>query len=501
MLNQRGNYMSDYTYQLLAIILYLIAMIAIGLYAYKRTTNLDDYMLGGRNLNATVSALSAGASDMSQWLLMGLPGAIYLSGLVEGWIAIGLLLGAWLNWIFVAPRLRVYTQVSNNSITIPSFFDNRLKDNSKVLRIVSGIIILVYFTFYVSSGMVAGGVFFESSFGYNYHTGLLVVAGVTIAYTFFGGFLAVSFTDVVQGTMMFLALVLVPIVGVFLTGGIGDTVSSIQEVDPTLLSFFATATATGVISSLAWGLGYFGQPHIIVRFMAIQSVKETKKARRIGIGWMFLSLVGAAATALVGVAYFQQNPDITLTNHEAVFIQLGQIIFHPFIAGIMLAAVLAAIMSTVSSQLIVTSSALVEDIYKAVFKSDASEKQLVNLGRLAVLFVSAIAMIFAWQQNDTILDLVSFAWAGFGASFGPIILLTLYWRKITGIGAMWGMIVGAVTVFVWGTSKLSKYLYEIVPGFLLCLLVAVVVSLLTYKRNEAVEHEFNETLEIIKREK
>ncbi|GAB3798299.1 sodium/proline symporter PutP [Virgibacillus kimchii] len=487
----------DSTFQLIAIIVYLLGMIGIGFYGYKRTSNLDDYMLGGRKLNSLTSALSAGASDMSQWLLMGLPGAIYVSGLVEAWIAIGLLIGAWLNWIFVAPRLRAYTEVSNNSITIPSFLDSRFKNNSKILRVVSGIIILVYFTFYVSSGMVAGGVFFQQSFDYSYHTGLIIVALVTITYTFIGGFLAVSFTDVVQGTMMFLALLLVPIIGVFATGGFGETTSSIQSVDPSLLSLFATATATGVISSLAWGLGYFGQPHIIIRFMAISSVRETKKARRIGIGWMLISLIGAAATALVGVAYFTQNPDVTLTDPEAVFIALGQIFFHPFIAGLMLAAVLAAIMSTVSSQLLVTSSALVEDIYKAVFRTDASQKQLVNLSRIAVLAVSLIAMIFAWQQNDTILGLVSFAWAGFGAAFGPVILLALYWKKFTGQGALWGMIVGAVTVFAWGTSDLSGYLYEIVPGFLLCLIVAIVVSLMTYKPNAEVDREFDEAVEIV----
>ncbi|RKQ30510.1 sodium/proline symporter PutP [Oceanobacillus halophilus] len=493
--------MTENTYQLVAIIIYLAGMILIGWYAYRRTSDLSDYMLGGRKLGPAVSALSAGASDMSQWLLMGLPGAIYVSGLVEGWIAIGLTIGAWLNWLFVAPRLRVYTQVSNNSITIPSFFDNRFKENSKILRIVSGIIILVYFTFYVSSGMVAGGVFFESSFGYDYHVGLVVVAAVVIAYTLLGGFLAVSYTDFVQGSIMFLALIIVPILGIFLTGGIGETVESIRAVDVNLLSFFATATATGVISSLAWGLGYFGQPHIIVRFMAIKDVKETKSARRIGIGWMILTLLGAAFTALIGVAYFQQNPGVSLSNPEAIFIEMGQIIFHPFIAGIMLAAVLAAIMSTVSSQLLVTSSALVEDIYKSVINSNASEARYVNLGRIAVLIVSVVAGVFAWQQNDTILGLVSFAWAGFGAAFGPIILLALYWRKITGTGALWGMIVGAVTVFIWGNTALSGYLYEIVPGFLLNLIVTYVVSIATYKPNQEVEEEFNKTMELLKEPK
>ncbi|HWO75148.1 MAG TPA: sodium/proline symporter PutP [Bacillus sp. (in: firmicutes)] len=494
--------MTSNVYTAIAIVIYMAAMLIIGWYAYRRTTNLTDYMLGGRSLGPAVTALSAGAADMSGWLLMGLPGAIYLSGLAEAWIAIGLTIGAYLNWLYVAPRLRMYTQVSNNSITIPSYLDNRLKDNSKILRIASGAIILIFFTFYVSSGMVAGGVFFESSFGFDYHTGLLIVSAVVIAYTLFGGFLAVSYTDFVQGLIMFLALILVPLVGVFLTGGFSETAQTIREVDPNLLSLVSGATVAGVISSAAWGLGYFGQPHIIVRFMAIKSVKETKQARRIGIGWMILSLAGAIATALVGIAYFQQNPGATLVDEEAVFIELGQIIFHPFIAGIMLAAVLAAIMSTISSQLIVTSSALIEDLYKAVFKSDASDARYVFLGRLSVLVVSIIAMVFAWTKNETILDLVSFAWAGFGASFGPVILLSLYWRKITASGALAGMVAGAVTVMIWGNIEvLTKSLYEIVPGFILSLLVTVAVSKLTYKRNEEIEKEFDETMELLQQEK
>lgn len=492
--------MTDTMYQLLAVIIYFLGMIGIGFYAYRRIFNLNDYMLGGRSLGPAVSALSAGAADMSQWLLMGLPGAIYVSGLVEGWIAIGLTIGAWLNWRLVAPRLRVYTHVSNDSITIPSFFDNRFKENAKILRIVTGIIILVYFTFYVSSGLVAGGVFFESSFGYNYHLGLLVVGGVIVLYTLFGGFLAVSYTDFVQGTIMFLALVSVPIIGVFVTGGIGETIETIKSFDPNLLSLTATATATGVISSLAWGLGYFGQPHIIVRFMAIKSAKEIKQARRIGIGWMILTLAGAAATALVGVAYFQKHADVKLIDSEAVFIQMGQILYHPFIAGILLSAVLAAIMSTVSSQLIVTSSALVEDIYKAIVKSDADQKTYIFLGRIAVLVIAIIAGIFAWEKSDTILNLVAFAWAGFGAAFGPTVLLSLYWRKFTSQGALSGMIIGAITVFIWKNSFLSDYLYEIVPGFILNLIVVVLVSKMTYKSIPEVEKEFDETLRLLKEE-
>lgn len=487
--------MSDQVYQLLAIVIYMIAMLVIGWYAFVRTKNLNDYMLGGRGLGPAVTALSAGAADMSGWLLMGLPGAIYLNGLVDAWIAIGLTIGAYLNWLFVAPRLRAYTQVASDSITIPSFLDNRLRDNTKAIRIAAGIIILVFFTFYVSSGMVAGGKFFTSSFGYDYHTGMLIVSGVVVAYTLFGGFLAVSYTDFLQGLTMFFALITVPLFGLFLTGGLGDTIDSIKAVNPEHLSLFAsTATVAGVISSVAWGLGYFGQPHIIVRFMAIKSVKETKSARRIGIGWMILSLLGAIATALIGVAYYQQNGG-ELADAETVFIVLGQILFHPFIAGIMLAAILAAIMSTISSQLIVTSSALVEDIYKAIFNKTATDAHYVFVGRLAVLLVSIIAAFLAWNPNNSILDLVGFAWAGFGAAFGPIIILALYWRKLTNFGALAGMVSGAVVAFVWGkVPSLASMLYEIVPGFIVCLLVAVVVSLVTYKPNREIEAEFDETL-------
>ncbi len=492
--------MSDNSFQLVAIVLYMLAMLAIGWYSFRRTSNLTDYMLGGRSLGPAVTALSAGAADMSGWLLMGLPGAIYLSGLVEGWIAIGLTIGAYTNWRIVAPRLRVYTQVSENAITIPSFLDSRLKDSTGFVRMVTGLIILVFFTFYISSGMVTGGVFFESSFGYSYHTGLFIVAGVVVAYTLFGGFLAVSYTDFIQGLTMFVALIAVPAVGLYYTGGFSETVATIKEVDPSMLSFVATATVTGVISSLAWGLGYFGQPHIIVRFMAISSVKETKQARRIGIGWMFLSLFGALATALVGIAYFKQN-NLTLDDPETVFIALGQVFFHPFIAGVMLAAILAAIMSTISSQLIVTSSALVEDIYKKLFNKTASDKHYVFMGRMAVLIVSIVAFYLSWEKNATILKLVSFAWAGFGAAFGPTILLALYWRKLTSWGALSGMVVGAVVVFIWGSNEaLHNMLYEIVPGFVLAFIVTIVVSLLTYKKNNAIDEEFDETVRILKEE-
>src|SRR3954467_8743411 len=401
--------MSNETLQLVSIGIYLAMMLFIGGYSYRRTSNLTDYMLGGGSLGPAVTALSAGAADMSGWLLMGLPGGIYVTGLADAWIAIGLTLGAYANWFFVAPRLRSYTQVANDSITIPGFLENRFKDHTKLLRIVSGIVILVFFTFYVSSGMVSGGVFFESSFGVSYHTGLLIVGGVTVAYTLFGGFLAVSYTDFLQGLMMLIALLLVPAIAIFKTGGPAETFETIRAIDPTLLDLFKGTTFVGIVSAMAWGLGYFGQPHIIVRFMAIKTIKETKSARRIGMGWMIITLIGTIFTGLIGLAYFEKNPQHVLENPEAVFIELSQILFHPLFAGFALAAILAAIMSTISSQLIVTSSALVEDLYKVVMNKKASDKHLVFLGRMAVLLVAVVAAILALDQNSTILDLVAYA--------------------------------------------------------------------------------------------
>ncbi|PRZ08463.1 sodium/proline symporter [Isoptericola sp. CG 20/1183] len=487
--------MSDQTWTTIAIVAYLALMLGIGYAAFRRTNDLDDYMLGGRRLHPGVAALSAGASDMSGWLLMGLPGAIYLSGLVEAWIAIGLTIGAWLNWKFVAPRLRAYTEVSNNSITIPSFFENRLRDTSRLLRIAAGAIVLVFFTFYVSSGMVAGGTFFESSFDMSYTTGLLVVGGVTLAYTLFGGFLGATWTDVAQGLLMLLALVAVPIVAIVEMGGWDVVREGILAADTAAaadhLSFVAGASATGIISALAWGLGYFGQPHIIVRFMAMRSPADATVGRRIGISWMILTGIGAVLTGLIGVAYVNVN-GLALENPETVFLFLAQTLFHPVVAGLVLAAVLAAIMSTISSQLIVSSSALVEDLVKMTTRRDLSARAQVMLGRAGVLTVAIVAGLIAMDRTTTILDLVGFAWAGFGAAFGPIVLLSLYWRRLTRWGALTGMVGGAVVAFAWGRSPLSDSLYEIVPGFVVGLVAAVVVSLLTARPGADVEEEFVE---------
>ena len=494
--------MADSTFRMLAIGLYFAAMVAIGYYAYRQTSDLEDYMLAGRKLTPGVAALSAGASDMSGWLLLGVPGAIYATGLGESWIVIGLVTGAYLNWRFVAPRLRAYTEIANNSITVPSFFENRLRDHSHVLRIAAGTIILVFFTFYVSSGMVAGGVFFEATFGSSYMMGMLLVAGITLSYTLFGGFLGATLTDVAQGLLMFATLIAVPIVTIIAVGGPGEVVNAVQAADAAhnladpanemhRTSLFFGGSVMAILSAAAWGLGYFGQPHIIVRFMALRSPADAKAGRRIGISWMVLSSIGAIATGFAGLAYFYERGE-TLDNAETVFLQLAQVMFHPFVAGIVLAAVLAAVMSTISSQLIVCSSALVEDIYHA-FGRETSPKKMVNYGRLGVLTVALVAIILALNPSDTILDLVGFAWAGFGAAFGPLIILSLFWRRLTSTGAIAGMITGAAVVGIWGkTEALASVMYEIVPGFIACAVVAIAVSLATARQDDQIEDEFSE---------
>ncbi|MCI5825490.1 MAG: sodium/proline symporter PutP [Arcanobacterium sp.] len=488
--------MSQETGQAIAMIIYFVAMVVIGMWAYTRTKNLDDYMLGGRDLNPLVAALSAGAADMSGWLLMGLPGALYLGGIVQGWIAVGLTVGAWINWKVTAPRLRSYTQVAGDAITVPSFLGNRLQDSTHSVRIAAGLIIFVFFTFYVSSGMVTGGTFFESAFGLDYHLGMTIVAGVVVLYTLIGGFLAVSWTDMVQGMMMLLALLAVPIAGVVAVGGFGAVARGVTAVDPNLLDPIHGGTVVGIVSALAWGLGYFGQPHIIVRFMALRSPKEAISARRIGIGWMALSVLGAGGTALVGIAANQLGIwKVGDAFAESVFILSGQYLFPAIVAGFMLAAILAAVMSTISSQLLVTSSAVVEDVLNVKNTRDRTTGAGVLTSRVVVLLVSVLAYVFAWFRTDSILNLVAFAWAGFGAAFGPIVILALYWRKLTWQGALSGMLTGAVVVGVWGSLKLFG-LYEILPGFVAATAVAWIVSRFTYTANAQIEREFAQAVRL-----
>lgn len=465
--------------------LYFVLMLGIGVYAWRKSTSdVAGYMLGGRSLTPSVAALSAGASDMSGWMLLGLPGAMYVAGLSAGWIALGLFIGAFANYLIVAPRLRVYTEVARDAITLPDYFDKRFEDRSRMLRVISSLVIVVFFTLYTSSGLVAGGKLFETSFGLDYTLGLWITAGVVLAYTMVGGFLAVSLTDFVQGCIMFVALILVPIVALMNVGGIGEVAETVRGVDPGLLNIFQGATAISILSAMAWGLGYFGQPHIIVRFMAVRSVRDIPMTRNIGMSWMFVTLVGALATGLVGLAYATRT-GLEVTDPETIFILLSDVLFDPLITGFLLAAILAAIMSTISSQLLVSSSSLVEDFYGVFLRKDAPQKELVMIGRLAVLGVSLAAIYLAWNPENSVLGLVSNAWAGFGAAFGPLVILSLTWKRMTRNGALAGIIVGAATVLVWiyapvlaDGAKLSSVIYEIVPGFVLSFLAIVGVSLM-----------------------
>ena len=473
---------------LIALAVYFMAMLAIGLYAYKESEkSTSGYMLGGRQLSPSVAALSAGASDMSGWLLMGLPGAMFVSGMSASWIGIGLVIGAWCNYLIVAPRLRIYTELANDSITLPDYFENRFADKTRLLRIIASLVIVIFFTLYTSSGVVAGGKLFESAFGMTYETGLYITALVVVAYTLIGGFMAVSLTDFVQGILMFIALILVPIVVFFDLGGFAPISSELTQISPHMFSLWIDAntgealSVIAIISLMAWGLGYFGQPHIIVRFMAIKSASHVPVARRIGMSWMILSMLGALATGLFGAAYASKNV-ITL-DPETIFIYLSQVLLSPLIAGFLLAAILAAIMSTISSQLLVTSSSLTKDFYQIFLRKHASEKESLIVGRASVALVAAIAIALAYDRESTILSLVSNAWAGFGAAFGPLVIFSLLSRKMSTTSALVGMVTGAATVLLWiylpitiNGQSLSGFIYEIVPGFIASSLAIMVCN-------------------------
>jgi solute:Na+ symporter, SSS family len=484
----------------ISLFLYFGLMIAIGFYAAKKSTSSsEEYMLGGRRLHPAVAALSAGASDMSGWLLLGLPGALFAAGMIEAWIGIGLLVGAWLNWIVVAPRLREQTERYDNALTIPQFLANRFPSKAMALRTVSAVIVVVFFIVYTASGLVAGGKLFASAFGdlinfsmmSDYIFGVWFTLGIVLTYTVIGGFLAVSLTDFVQGCIMMLALIIMPVV--ILTTGQGDGLVAAGErlsaIDPNYLSLFEGLTFFGFVSAIGWGLGYFGQPHIIVRFMAVRTIADVAKARRIGMTWMAVSVVGALGLGILGRAFIERN-GIVIDDPETIFIVLSDLLFHPLVTGFLYAALLAAIMSTISSQLLVSSSSLTEDFYRLFMNKKASEAHLVTVGRVSVVLVGLVAAFMADDPNSKILELVSNAWAGFGAAFGPMIILSLTWKKMSGAGAVAGMLTGAVTVIAWinigwGDSFLGgPGIYEIIPGFILAWLAIVLVSRSTQTTGE-----------------
>ncbi|PRD51395.1 sodium/proline symporter PutP [Sphingobacterium gobiense] len=488
-------------YEVISIGLYVLIMIMIGIYGYRKSTsNSEEFLIGGRKMGPFVTALSAGASDMSGWLLMGLPGAMYMMGMSGSWLAIGLTTGAFLNYVIVAPRLRVYTEVAKNAITLPVFFENRFRDKSQLLKLVSSVFILIFFTLYTSAGMVSGGRLFESAFNMDYSIGLWATSLVVVFYTFIGGFMAVSLTDAVQGSIMVIALLLIPSVVVFQLGGVEETLDIIQRKNTNYMDMLRGTTAVSIVSLLAWGLGYFGQPHILVRFMAIDSVKDIKKARRVGMTWMAGTVLGSLLLGFFGIAYLQQFDAETMQRFDAsqelsetIFIYLSKALFHPLIGGFLLSAILAAVMSTISSQLLVTSSSMTEDIYRTFFNKHANARNMLIMSRLSVLVVAIVAFLLALNPQESILGLVGNAWAGFGAAFGPLVILSLLWKRMTVAGALAGMLVGGATVLLWIYIPHDyKEVYEIIPGFLLSFLTIVVVSLMGKPVSAEIEKEFEE---------
>lgn len=481
---------------ILAFVCYLLFMIGIGMYFYGKNRTTDEYFLGGRRLGSWVVSMSAQASDMSGWLLMGLPGAAYLSGISAGWIAIGLAVGTYLNWLFVAKRLRQYTKVAGDAITLPQFFKNRFRDRSGMISVVAAVFILVFFLFYTASGFVSCAKLFSSVFGINYYVALVIGAVVVISYTFAGGFFAVCWTDFFQGMLMFFCVLAVPTIAIQSIGGFTPFLDKVEAFNPNFLSMFVDGatnqpyTLMGIISLVAWGLGYFGQPHILIRFMGIESPAAIKKSRRIATVWVLISLTAAV---LIGVSGRMYLGDILLEGgaQETVYITMVSNIFHVFIGGIFLSAILAAIMSTADSQLLVTASAITEDFYHNKIRPKASPSELMWVSRICVISVALIAVFIAIDQDSTVLGLVSYAWAGFGSAFGPLVLCSLFWKRTNKYGAYAGIIVGGLTSIIWAQLSGGIFdLYEIVPGFFFGLIAIVVVSLLTPAPESEVANEF-----------
>ncbi len=472
--------------------LYLILLLAIGVYYYNKSHDISDFILGGRKLGKFVMALSAQASDMSGWLLMGLPGALYVSGMPAIWIAAGLLIGTYCNWKFIAKRLRVYTEITD-SITIPTFFEDRFKDPTGFLRIISALIILIFFTIYLSSGFVASGKLFESMLGIEYHVAVLIGAGIILFYTSLGGFFAVSITDVVQGSLMFIAIIVVPIISMI---HIGPFINILQAMEKASLPVnpFTSVTLLSVVSTASWGLGYFGQPHILARFMGIHSPNDIKGARHIAMTWVTISLCGAS---FIGIAAVYLFPELSPHNAEKVFIFMIQKFFTPWVGGILLAAILSAIMSTADSQLLVCSAALTEDFYQRVIKRDASQQELIHIGRITTIIITSVAALFAMNPENTVLGLVAYAWGGFGAAFGPVVLFALFSKNTSWQSVLGGMLAGTIALVSWKFLGLSNFCYEIVPGFIANVVTIVILNRIYPAQSITIDNEFSKMKEVM----
>lgn len=504
---------------IVAFVLYLLGMVAVGAAYAKKNSSAEDYFLGGRSLGGFVAALSAQASDMSGWLLMGLPGGVYALGTGQSWIAIGLFLGTVVNWLVISGPLRRYTIRANNSLTLPTYFENRFHDKKKVLLLISSITIVIFFLVYTASALASGGKLFNSVFGVDYRIALTIGALVILVYTFLGGFMAVCVTDFIQGTLMLIGLLIVPIMAYGIIGGNLSAALDAQGVAGGSSAFLSlvrngdkTYSAIDIISQLAWGLGYCGMPHILVRFMAVRDEKELKKSKTVAIIWVALSLFFACFIGVVGRAFL--TTPLEGGDTEKVFIKMILQLFTenyylPVVGGIFLCGILAAIMSTADSQLLVSASSVAEDIYKGVFKKDADDKTVLNISRITVLVIAVLAYLIALDPNSSIMGLVSNAWAGFGAAFGPLVVLSLFWKRTNLQGAVAGVLSGAITVIVWDYLKIVSTvdeagnairvtigdytgLYSLLVGFIISLICIVVVSLLTPAPDAEILQEFDD---------
>lgn len=499
---------------LIAMVLYMAMVVGIGFICSKKNQNSEDYFLGGRGLGPWVTAMSAEASDMSSWLLMGLPGLAFATGFSQaGWTAIGLILGTYLNWKIIAKRLRHYTEVSENSITVPDFFSNRFKDDRKILSSISAIMILVFFTVYTASGFAACGTLFNSVFGLDYQASMIVCAAVIVIYTSLGGFLAASTTDLIQGLLMSFAIVIVLIVGIMAAGGVG----SVIEYGKGLEGFFdimkyhdpvsGQAVSQGIlpiISGLAWGLGYFGMPHILVRFMAIRDPEEVKKSRSIAMTWVLISLTVAVCIGFTGAALYSDVTELAGNGNQRIFIYMTTHLFKGiiplFIAGIILSGILAATMSTSDSQLLIASSCVSKDLFQGLFKKEASEKHVLLISRVTTILIALIGIVIAMDENSSVFGLVENAWAGFGGAFGPLMVFSLFWRRTNLKGAVAGMLSGGITALVWPftLAKLGGIfeIYCLLPAFVISSLLIVVISLCTEEPDDKIKQEFDKARQL-----
>ena len=507
---------TEQIFMMITIAVYLIGVIVIGVISAKRTSSVGDFYLGGRKLGPFVTAMSAEASDMSSWLLMGLPGVAYLTGFADaGWTAIGLAIGTYLNWLIVAKRLRNYSQVCNNSITIPEFFSNRFRDSKKFLTLISAIIILVFFIPYTGSGFSACGKLFAGLFNVDYHIAMIISAVIIIAYTTIGGFLAASTSDFIQSIIMTIALIVVVIFGVSMAGGLtniieyGQSLPGYFSVTHTFDSLNNTAKDYNLLticSTLAWGLGYFGMPHVLLRFMAIKDSAKIKTSRRIATVWVVISLAVAIFIGIVGLSMVNNKTLDPLADPETIIVKISGLLstFGPFaalLAGLIIAGILASTMSTADSQLLAASSSMSENLIRGVFKIKMSDKIGMLVARITVVVIAIIGVIIAWDPESSVFQIVSFAWAGFGATFGPVMLCSLFWKRSNKWGALAGLIAGGVSVFVWKflVRPLGGLLdiYELLPAFLIALVAIVVVSLLTKAPEQEIVDEF-ETVKAMK---